>query len=302
MAEERKICGNCGTPLIIQDGKIICPNCGTEYAVDWDRDDVARAEAETEQERNQAQLEREQIISQTREGISRQQSYNSRRRESQRAHQGIENRIIRIGVIVASFFVLLNLFRACTFIVGRNYGSITEAVFGEAATTETTRAANEITNQKIDEKVLLGDEDFLKTAYASQVYVVKYLTDREIIPDGTDTKLIFTGNFEYEEGFLIYSENSRTELLSIFAAEYAPENGGENVTVYIPVLLGMDGIREDGDISCHFESRWYKGTRGQQGFRDKELILDAMRETWETMSETVPFDIPESIRSQVTEI
>ena len=302
MAEERKICGNCGTPLIIQDGKIKCPNCGTEYAVDWDRDDVARAEAETEQERNQAQLEREQIISQTREGISRQQSYNSRRRESERAHQGFENRIIRIVVVVISLFMLLNLFRSCAFAVSKNYGSITEAVFGEAATTETTRAANEITNQKIDEKVLLSDEDFLKTAYASQVYVVKYLTDREIIPDGTDTKLIFTGNFEYEEGFLIYSENSRTELLSIFAAEYAPENGGESVTIYIPVLLGMNGIREDGDISCYFESRWYKGTRGQQGFRDKELILDAMRETWETMSETVSFDIPESIRSQVTEI
>ena len=62
-------CRNCGTPLAMIDGKYRCPNCGTEYAVDWGQEDVARAEKETEQERNQAQLDRDLTLSQTRAQI-----------------------------------------------------------------------------------------------------------------------------------------------------------------------------------------------------------------------------------------
>ena len=300
MTEERRSCGNCGTPLIVQDGKIICPNCGTEYAIDWGRDDVARAEVETAQARNQAQFDRDRVISQTREQITQQQNYDSRRRERQRESQGTVVWLIRTGVLIASLFAVFFLFRACTFLVARNYGTISEALLGEDASKSSKQTA--VTEPvKIDEDLLLDNEEFLMTVYESQVYAVKYLTDREIIPDGSDTKYIFTGNFEYEEGYIVYTINGRTELFDIFALEYAPEEGGDILTVYIPVYVAMTGVREDGKIICDFESHQYKGTLGKKGFHDKDIILDAYSSAWDEVTETVTFDIPENIRTEVME-
>ena len=339
MAQERHFCGNCGTPLVVQDGKIVCPNCGTEYAVDWGHEDVARAEAETAQERTQAQLDRERVISETREQITRQQTYNSRRRERARTEQGIENWLIKTGILVGSLIMLMYMGRACSFLISKNYGSLSNALFGEEATKE-TQAPNDITQTKIDGELLLNNEDFLRTAYESQVYVINNLTPREIIPDGTDTKLVYTGNFEYEQGYIVYTDSGRTELFEIFALEYVPESsvenagvngsdadvengsenasentgdtGGENdgsgstnvdsaapVTIYIPVYLGMNGVRVDGKIACYFEAHQYKGTLGQKGFSDKDTIIEIYTDSWENITETVPFDIPENIRSEV---
>ena len=300
MAEEKKICGNCGTPLIIQDGKIICPNCGTEYAIDWGRDDVARAEVETAQARNQALLERDRAITQTREQIAQQQNYDNRRRERERSRQGTVAWLIRTGVIAASLFTIFYLFRACTFLVARNYGSITEAVFGEDASKGNGQTA-QTEPVKIDEKMLLGNGEFLKAVYESQIYAVTYLTDREIIPDGTDTKYIYTGNYEYEEGYIVYTSNGRTELFDIFALEYASEEGSESLKVYIPIYVAMTGVREDGQFECDFEAHQYKGTLGKKGFQDKGIILDAYVSAWDVVTETVAFDIPEDIRTEVME-
>ena len=300
MAEGLRYCANCGTPLVIQDGKIVCPNCGTEYAIDWGREDVARAKIETEQARNQAQLERDRVISQTREQIHVQQSYNSKRRERQRSGQNIENRLIRVGIIVASIFMIIFMFRACVLVVSLNSGSISNALFGEDISSRQSEVEKTV---KIEEELLLEDEDLLKNVYAAQVYLVKNLTAREIIPEGKDTKYIFTGNFEFEEGYLIYMDTGRTELFEIFSLEYASEDGSDSVIVYVPVYTGMNGVSDGNNIkiSCRFEAHQYKGSHNSQGYTDKDMIIDKYTAKWDSITEVVRFDIPADIRSAALE-
>ena len=297
MAEERKFCGNCGTPLVVQDGKIMCPNCGTEYAVDWGQEDVARAQAETAQARTQAQQERDRVISRTREEITKQQTYDTQRRERQRSKQGAVNWLIRIGIILALFYMSMFMFRACGLLLSRNSGSISKTLFGEDAGTQQT---SETLPVKIDEDLLHENKDFLKAIYESQVYVIDNLTSREIIPEGSDMKLVYTGNFEYVESHLVYTNNGRTELFSFFAMEYAPEDGGDSVTMYIPVYVAMTGVRYDGKIRSDLEGHQYKGSLGQNGFEDKDVILKVYSEAWDNVDEIVPFEMPESIRAEVT--
>lgn len=296
MAEERRFCGNCGTPLVVQDGKIICPNCGTEYAIDWGQEDVARAEVETAQARNQAQLDRDRVISQTREQISQQQQYDSQKRARERASRSKENRLIRFGIVIASFVMVFYLFRACGLVISLNYGSVSNMLSSDKA--EQTEAVQTV---KVDEKIILDDEDFLTAAYASHVYAIKYMIAREILPEGSDTKLVFTGNYEYEESYLYCMNNGRYELFSVFALEYAPEEGGDNVTIYIPVYFGLDDVLHDGKISSDFKVRQYKGSVGQNGFRDKGEIPDAVAYSWDDINDTISFEMPDNIRSQVSE-
>ncbi|MBO4474849.1 MAG: hypothetical protein J5750_08095 [Clostridiales bacterium] len=298
MAAENRFCINCGTPLVIQDGKYRCPNCGTEYAVDWGREDVARAEVETAQARNQAQLDRDLTISQKRAQIAQQQQYNAQQRKKQREMQGIENFLIKAGIAVASFILIAFSYRACTMLVAKNSGSISNAILGEDADKKNGQA-EETKITKIDEKALLNDETFLKEAYAAEVYAIRYLTDREIVQEGTDAKYTFTGQFECEEGYLLSISDGRSELFQIFSLEYSSEENSETLTVYVPVYLAMSGVRADGKVACDNDAKLYKGADGLHGFIDKSIILDKYLESWETVEDTVSFEIPEKIRSEV---
>ena len=59
-------CQNCGSALVMQDGKLVCPTCGSMFAMNWDKDDVARAQEATQQERAQAWMDRMTQTSQAR--------------------------------------------------------------------------------------------------------------------------------------------------------------------------------------------------------------------------------------------
>lgn len=294
MAEANRFCNNCGTPLVTRDGKIVCPNCGTEYAVDWGKEDVERARIETEQERARAQFDRERTISQTREQISRQQEYDSQKREIRREQLGVEKRMVWIVSLICMFFVIVIGLRACLFAATFNVKNL-------ESLESTEQTEGDILIQ-IDEQMLLENEEFLKMEYASLIYALTYNVDREIVPDGTDTKLIYTGNYEYAGGYLVYPVNGRSELLQIFAMEYAPENGGEPVTIYIPIFVAMTGTRADGTIRSSNDPLWYRGSQGQKGFRDRDLIIDAYVKTRENVDGVVPFEVPEKIRSEVQAI
>lgn len=296
MAAENKFCTNCGTPLVIQDGKYKCPNCGTEYAVDWGQEDVARAEKETEQERNQAQLDRDLALSQTRAQIARQEQYNQQQRQMRRAIMPFEKMLLRMGILMGGLLLIFLIIRVGSFLLLRNSGNL--GILKTKDKTQTTES-NQIVSGRIDKTKIQKDEDFLENAYAAEEYAVKYLVKQEAKRRDPERLLAYNKEYEYIESYLVYRDG-RTELMSVFLLTFVSEDESETLKLFVPIEILIRGVDADGNVYSDYDPSVYYGYLGLYGgFENKDDLISEYLSYGDSV-ESTPFVFPEDVLDKMS--
>ena len=268
---DNRICPNCGSQLVVQNGKYFCPTCGTEFAIDWGKDDVARAAAMTEQERMQARLQRNQAINQTQAALNQQAAANQRRRQTAKAFRPIIAMGITFGVIFLCFSIGGFLFQSCgVFLLHKNMKNL-----GNNALIDVTYEGKNV-KYDVSASDIEGDKEFLEGIIGSSLYYMKYdaiYSDSEYLGDSY-VHLQKTGNFEFDSCYVIH-EDGESQLWVLYAAEYRIEETGEMITAYRPISFRNLGVREDGVMNGNLTPYALAGDNSTMiGYLDRDLMLN----------------------------
>ena len=238
-------CQNCGSALVMQDGKLVCPTCGSMFAMNWDKDDVARAQEATKQERAQAWVDRMQQTSQARAAFQQQAQINEARRQNAQAMAPLKKMglmlLIVFGIYVFSSFAL----RAVACNVSRSLKNSTKK------TATTTVAAKVEDIRGIDTTKVIEDEEFLKNAVASGRYTIR--TENKEYTAAKDKRGTLSGQPEFVDAYVL-SSNESSEIHLIFKAEYDFADSGETMTVYMDTYLANIRLDENGKVLSNYSA------------------------------------------------
>ena len=265
MAMENRFCPNCGTQVVMQNGKIVCPNCGTEFAIDWGKEDVARAADATAAERAQANMQRHQAIDATRAAIAERERANQRSREMSKAFRPLINMAIAVGVTLAVLYVGGLLFKVGIRMFAKSSSS--KDLFGEndtfASTVETA------TPEKIT-----ADEEYLENAVAAGVYFLNYEIPNEVLFEQEEKTGHKTGNYDIDSFYYVHTKDE-AKLCIVYAVEFQIEDSDETVTTFVPVMSDVLNMYNGTEVLSRYDTRYIFGKEKKEyGYLDHDLMVE----------------------------
>lgn len=258
-------CQNCGSALVMQDGKLVCPTCGSMFAMNWDKDDVARAQEATQQERAQAWMDRMTQTSQARAAFQQQAQIN----EARRQHKQAMTPLLKIGVAMGVIFVLY-IFQAVAFrLVACNMNRTLKSAAKKTTTTTVATGVEDI--RGINTKKVVADEEFLKNAVASGRYTIR--TEKKEYTAGKDKRGTLSGQPEFVDAYIL-STNDYSQMHMIFKAEYEFADSGENMTVYMDTYLSHIELNENDKVTSNYSAYLTCGDNSIDfGYADEEALV-----------------------------
>jgi len=257
-------CQNCGSALVNENGRLVCPACGSVFGVNWDKDDVARADEATKEERAQAWVDRVQKTAETRAALQMQAQQQQAARDRQKALLPMKRMLLVMGIMFAGFF----LFRIIT--CGAALG-LSQTVLSNRKGTATTTTVEAYVG--IKGKDLIKDKDYLINALGSGHYYAKYESPKEttFFDPMRDGKL--TGEPQYVESYVARAK-TYSDFYMIFMLTYTVEDSDETVTTYYPVAIrGL--MRDDsGKMSPNYTAGYAVGENGtSSGYMDLDALI-----------------------------
>ena len=219
---EKRVCPNCGAELVWQDDKFMCPMCGTEFAIDWGKDDVSRAEAMTAEERKAARFERNYKLNEAKEEIKKQEKYNAYRRSSSSRMNGLKKFGIIIGLALIGYTVF-NFGIKLLLAGGIQKVAQIEEVTGTQKVSEVT-----VDNLRQDEFLM---ENSIETGY----YYIKYEALNSTWSKDLDSIVTRSNDGKFVEAYL-FEEYEDPRICLFYEVEFRTETG-EVTTIYEPVVL-----------------------------------------------------------------
>lgn len=256
-------CQNCGSALVMQDGKLVCPTCGSVFAMNWDKDDVARAQEATKQERAQAWVDRMQQTSQARAAFQQQAQINDARRKQKQAMTPLLKMGMALGIMFIMYIFSSFAFRMIACNVSRSLKSATKTSATAATKVEDIRG--------IDTVKVVEDEEFLKNAVASGRYTIR--TENKEYTAAKDKRGTLSGQPEFIDAYVLSSKDS-SEIHMIFKAEYEFADSGETMDVYMDTYLANIRLDENGKVLSNYSAYLKSGDNCiDLGYADMETLV-----------------------------
>ena len=257
-------CQNCGSQLVMQDGKMICPTCGSVFAINWDKDDVARAQEATREERAQAWIEHMQKTSEARAQYQQQAKAN----EARRQQQDLLKPLKRLGIFFLGFIIVYYTFHFVMLAVGRNVRK------GLLSAMPTTTAATTVDVKDIvgiDTDKVVSDEDFMINAVESGRYLIK--NEKKLFKNKAGEMAKISGEPEFVESYVL-STNTYAEIHLIFKCTCTFEDDADPVIVYFDAAHDDISLNDQGKVACRYSAR-FKHEKGANmyGYEDKDKLV-----------------------------
>ncbi len=249
MQMETRKCGNCGGQLAFQNNQWVCTNCGTAFVLDWENMDVERARQATAQERANAEAERIQTLTQTRQQIQMVEQRNQARREAKKTW----TRILRPFIIVGGVFFLLMIGSLVQpFILSMLFRGMAEKIDdGEVSTQKNVT----VTDLKI---LIEKDAEFQKNAIASGAYEAKYETRQQIKLSDSDEVAIRTGEPEFIESFVVDGTADYFYYM-VYKNDYQVEGSDRMVEKYLCYKIFLIKMQDEDKVNCSYSTNQVYG-------------------------------------------
>ena len=289
MAEENRVCPNCGTPLAVNNGRYFCPTCGTEFAIDFGKEDVALAEGATAEERARANMERQQAINATKAQIAERERTNQKHREWNKLFRYGKNTVIFYAVALVAFILtgMLISYGIKSFAKSEAGKKLSDSGKIESTTAVPTETASP--------KTISKDPEFLKNVVDSGLYYVKYeIPDEVTFEDGKTGKK--TGDTGIDSFYYLDFGNT-SGLCIVYSLEYQIEETKENVTAFVPVLFSNLTVLDKDEVLSSYSPGGLRGEEKKEyGYLDKEKLLQDVFEKRDDLK-AEEMEVPDSVRS-----
>ncbi|MBO7452248.1 MAG: hypothetical protein J6U54_18120 [Clostridiales bacterium] len=217
---EKRMCPNCGSELILRDGKYTCPMCGTDFAFDWGKEDVDQAAMLTAEERKAARFERNAKLNEAKEQINIMEGV----RKQQRVQRSASSAMKRFGIIVAVVF-------GCYFV----FSVIFRLVVSQGVSTLAKKDLDNVQFAEVNKETVEADEYLLENAISSGYYYVKYEIFRETWSLGLDSMVTKADDGKFIEAY--YYEGDMGKSLCLFYEVTYKNDSGESTPIYYPIVI-----------------------------------------------------------------
>lgn len=286
MQMETRKCGNCGGQLAFQNNQWVCTNCGTAFVLDWEKMDVERARQETAQERANAEVERIQTLTQTRQQIQMVEQRNQARRDAKKTW----TRILRPFIIVGGVFFLLTIGSLVQpFLFSKLFRGMAEKIDDTNVTAQNNVSVADL--RSLIEK----DTEFQKNAIASGAYEAKYESRQQIRLSDSDEVAMLTGDPEFIESFLV-EDTADNFYYMVYKNDYQVEGSDRMVEKYLCYKVFLIKMQDEEKVLCTYSTNQVYGEAFSftDGGYDSLEDLHADNALTESSSKVIPIKVSDT--------